>query len=133
MRRYLLPLLLLSAAAPAADAADAAPAATAPADAAPAATTGVPAATDTAWLLRQWQLAFDPDNSPKDFLTFSDGGTVALKTADGRDMAGRWVIEGERLTLSFDVNGRTLDMPMSIAPDRTSLTNDSGARYEPVP
>ena len=108
---------------------EAAPAATAPptapdATAAPATTT-----VDTAWLHGTWALTHDPDNSPKDWLTFSAGGALQVRGSAGEDVRGTWRVDGDAVHCTVTMNGRTITIVMTASADRTRLSNDSGAYY----
>ena len=112
---------------PATASAEPAPAAEAPA--APA----VEASQDLAWLIGTWELTYDPDNSPKDRMVFSEGGVLAIQDLQGARYSGTYTVEGSRIVMSIDVNGRTATIAGDVSPGRDRISNESGAYYTRLP
>ena len=71
------------------------------------------ARADTApWLVGRWELKFDPDGSPKDFLEFGDAGQVVSISPQGRQAPGVYVVKTEGIKASFVLpNGKTWRWP----------------------
>lgn len=82
-----------------------------------------PARAETAsWLLGRWELKFDPDGSPKDFLEFGEGGQVVNISPQRRQAAGVYVIKEEGVKASFVMpNGKTLPFLFIPTTDKRQL------------
>lgn len=81
------------------------------------------------WLHGTWELTYDPDKSPTDWLIFAADGTVEVKMADGRVIGGRYALEGSSLTLTINMGFKKISIPLNVSTDRTRISNESGAYY----
>lgn len=82
-----------------------------------------PVRAETAsWLIGRWELKFDPDGSPKDFLEFGEGGQVVNISPQGRQAAGVYVIKEDGVKASFALpNGKTLPFLFIPTTDKRQL------------
>ena len=76
---------------------------------------------DGGWLLGMWALDAGSRATVRDTLEFLPDGRVRLDDADGRRLAGGYRLQGERLHLFFEVNGRLLPLVMTYGPARDRL------------
>ncbi len=74
------------------------------------------------WLVGRWELKFDPDGSPKDFLEFDGDGQVVSISPLGRQVSGVYAIneEGVRVSLLLP-NGKTFPITLTPTPDKRQL------------
>lgn len=81
------------------------------------------------WLHGTWFLAHNPQQDSEDELSFSRDGTVAIHTARGEVIRGKYLVSEGDLSLVLDMNGRPLEVHFEIAPDHSRLTYQNGAYY----
>ena len=81
------------------------------------------------WLVGTWELAFDPDGNPKDWLIFDERKQVVSRGPDGRTTSGTHRFTGDEVSLFFIVGSRSLQIPLAVSENGSRLTNASGAYY----
>ena len=81
------------------------------------------------WLYGTWQLTYDPDNNPTDWIIFAVDGSVSVKRPDGRLISGTYTRVGSSLTVTVSINSKAISFPLKVSPDRTQIANESGAYY----
>ncbi len=81
------------------------------------------------WLHGTWELTYDPDKSPTDWLIFAADSSVEVETEDGRVISGRYVLDGSSLTLTMSLSFRDISIPLQVSSDRSQISNESGAYY----
>ena len=59
-----------------------------------------------AWLFGKWELYYDPDGSPKDYLYFNENGTFVSKFPDHSDIEGTYIVTKEKVIMNVQVKGR---------------------------
>lgn len=87
--------------------------------------------TGTGWLLGTWQLAYDPDNNPTDYVVFQAGDVVeSRESPNGTGIAGKYKLAGDTLKVSFVVRrDREISLDFKVSKDKTRLTKNDGAYY----
>jgi hypothetical protein len=86
--------------------------------------------TKATWLHGNWEMSYDPDNNPKDFLEFKPDGTVLLKSTPSKsDARCQYVIKIGHVNLVCMVRGEYRTIAMEVAGDQTQLVNPTGAVY----
>jgi hypothetical protein len=84
-----------------------------------------PSPSSETWLHGKWELSYDPDGSPKDYLTFSADGAVVSSSPDGDEIRGTYTVDGNRLKMVFRRGNKTASAEMEITEDRSKLLNHS--------
>jgi hypothetical protein len=57
------------------------------------------AADDHGWLLGTWELSYDPDHSPKDYLTFKENGVFVHTSHEGEYRDGTYAVTKDRVVI----------------------------------
>ena len=64
------------------------------------------------WLHGKWELSYDPDESPKDFITFHVDGSVISSLPGNDDLYGTYSISGDRVNIIFKLGNK--QMPVEL-------------------
>ena len=79
-------------------------------------------AQEHSWLLGQWELKFDPDHSPKDFLEFGGSGQVTSISPQGRLVSGLYSVKDDGVKVSLALpNGKALPLLFVPSQDKRQL------------
>jgi hypothetical protein len=78
-------------------------------------------AQESAWLLGKWELAYDPDNNPKDWLEFSADGHAVSITAEGRRIPGRYVLNDRQINVTYSYNGKMIPYVLKFSAEKDTL------------
>jgi hypothetical protein len=73
------------------------------------------------WIHGKWELSYDPDGSPKDYLSFSADGAVVSSSPGNDDVLGTYSVEGDRVEIVFKLGSRSVTYEMEISEDRSKL------------
>ena len=73
------------------------------------------------WIHGKWELSYEPDGSPKDFITFFRNGTVVNSLPGNEDTRGTYSIVGGRVKIVFKPGNTSFPIEMRIAEQRTKL------------
>ncbi len=96
----------------------------------PAAAANPSAETGLGWLLGTWELAYDPDNNPTDYLVFqADNVVESRKSLGAMGTAGKFQLAGDTLTTSFAVRDREISIDFTVSEDKGRLIKSDGAYY----
>jgi uncharacterized protein (TIGR03066 family) len=77
------------------------------------------------WLLGKWEMAYDPDGSPTDWIEFKPEGRVVVTAEKGGPVAGEYVVHGADLQMTFHKNGRDIPIAMKYDAKKKRLLNFS--------
>ena len=81
------------------------------------------------WLHGSWELTFNPEHDDSDVLIFKDDGTVMVRTADGRNISGKYAVFDKELAVTLVMNNKIIDVKFQISPDQSRLIYENGAYY----
>jgi len=84
---------------------------------------------DAVWLHGTWELTHNPDKDDSDILVFKDDGTVTVKTEDGREIPGKYLVDDNRLKMTLATARNVIDVEFTISQDKTKLLYQNGAFY----
>jgi hypothetical protein len=84
---------------------------------------------DSFLLLGTWSLAYDPDRSPPDMVTFYPGGAVVVRMPDGRVINGTYAENGKLIELTLAVRTKTVQLSLARSEDARWLVTSTGAQY----
>ncbi len=84
------------------------------------------------WIIGTWELAYDPDSDPKDWLIFEEGQQITVRSPTGELTRGIYQVNDDVVILFVIAGSRPLQIPMSVSADRERLNNSSGAYYTKV-
>jgi hypothetical protein len=80
------------------------------------------------WLYGKWGLAYDPDNSPKDYVVFKPGGEFE-SISHKRTVKGHYELSRGKIKVSVYHKNKHITLPLGISPDKSRLTVKGGAYY----
>ena len=83
------------------------------------------AAEPPAWILGKWELAHDPDGSPKDFVEFKSSGRVISTGETGGSVAGEFTVAGQEVRMVFQNRGKAVPLTMKYDAKKKRLLNFS--------
>lgn len=87
-------------------------------------------AQDEGWLLGTWELAFDPDKSPTDYMVFGPGNRFESRQAgEVQGPVGTFVLEDAALHISVPIGERTVKLDFQVSATKDRLTKADGAYY----
>ena len=84
---------------------------------------------DAVWLHGVWELTHNPDKDDADNLDFKDDGTVIVRTQDGREIHGKYLIDENHLKMTLVIPKNIIDVEFTISEDKTKLIYENGAFY----
>lgn len=84
---------------------------------------------DAVWLHGVWVLTHNPGKDDDDKLDFKDDGTVIVRTQDGREIHGKYLIDENHLKMTLVTPKNLLDAEFTISEDKTKLIYENGAFY----
>ncbi len=73
------------------------------------------------WLIGKWELAYDSDNSPKDWLEFTADGHAYGITPEGRRIPGRYVLKNSRIEITYSYNGKMIPLALRYTERKDEL------------
>jgi hypothetical protein len=79
-------------------------------------------AADLGWLTGRWELSYDPDNNPKDWVEFRAGGEAVSISHEGKRVPGRYAVDGDEVQVTFDVDGTEVPLTLRCSADKSRLT-----------
>jgi len=84
---------------------------------------------DAVWLHGVWELTHNPDKDDEDKLDFKDDGTVIVRTEDGREIHGKYLIDENHLKMTLAAPKNIVDVDFTISEDKKKLIYENGAFY----
>jgi len=58
------------------------------------------------WLYGKWELSYDPDKSPKDYIVFAEGGQLTSMAPGQADTQGTYTVTKERVIVMIPMGER---------------------------
>lgn len=79
-------------------------------------------AADLGWLTGRWEMTYDPDDNPKDWVEFKASGEVVSIAHDGKHVPGRYTVAGDEIQVTFNVDGTEVPLTLRCSADKSRLT-----------
>ena len=79
------------------------------------------AESNATWLVGQWTLCQDPDDSPRDTLQFEQDGTGLVLRAAGGTIPFAYTTSGPAVSILATTRGITVPIETTASPDRRKL------------
>ena len=78
-------------------------------------------AADIAWLLGKWELSYESDNNPKDWLEFAADGKTFGITPEGRRIPGRYTLKESQIEVIYSFDGKIVPLTLRFTDDKQRL------------
>ena len=82
------------------------------------------------WLIGSWEMTYDPDGSPKEFIDIYGDGTLDIRGENGGHFQCKYSYEVVTFRVICMVRGQEQSLPLTIIDNNTTLKQESGALYK---
>ena len=78
-------------------------------------------AADDMWLIGKWELSYDSDGNPKDWLEFAAEGRAYSITPQGRRIPGRYTLKDSQIEVKYSFEGKMIPVTIRFSANKDLL------------